>query len=73
MFKVNSNDTRTTPPCSSVSIFNFEQVNAGWICLYVATSFPESLDFLIRRKAPSFISKSQHALEKKVVYLVTTV
>ena len=36
MFKVNNKDTRTTPPmvyftpCSSVSIVNFEQVNAGW-------------------------------------------
>ena len=36
MFKVNNKDTRTTPlqthfiPCSSVSIVNSEQVNAGW-------------------------------------------
>ena len=43
MFKVNNKDTRTTPmasiyvfiwtyftPCSSVSIFNFEQLNIGW-------------------------------------------
>ena len=33
MFKVNNKDTRTTPyftPCSSVSIVNFEQVDAGW-------------------------------------------
>ena len=37
MFKVNNNDTRTTPlaytyftPCSSVSVVNFEQANADW-------------------------------------------
>ena len=33
MFKVNNKDTRTTPyftPCFSVSIVNFEQVDAGW-------------------------------------------
>ena len=35
MFKVNNKDTRTTPmtsfpPCSTVSIVNFEQVNADW-------------------------------------------
>ena len=38
MLKVNNKDTRTMPlayktyltPCSSVSIVNFEQVNAGW-------------------------------------------
>ena len=30
MFKVNNKDTKTTPPCSSVSIVNFEQVNADW-------------------------------------------
>ena len=28
MFKVNNKDTRT---CSSVSIVNFEQVNASWV------------------------------------------
>ena len=36
MFKVNDKDTRTTPnfrPCSSVSIVNFEQVDADWDCL----------------------------------------
>ena len=34
MLKVNNKDTRPTPtyfpPCSSVFIVNFEQVNAGW-------------------------------------------
>ena len=30
MFKYNNKDTRTTPLASSVSIVNFEQVNAGW-------------------------------------------
>ena len=34
MFKVKNKDTRKTSsyftPCSSVSIVNFEQVNAGW-------------------------------------------
>ena len=32
MFKVNNKVTRTTAmaSCSSVSIVNFEQVNAGW-------------------------------------------
>ena len=30
MFKVNDKDTKTTPPCSSVFIVNFEQVNADW-------------------------------------------
>ena len=29
MFKVNNKDTRTMRPCSTVSIVNFEQVNAG--------------------------------------------
>ena len=32
------------------------------ICLYLATMFPGSLGSLIGRKAPSFISKSQHVL-----------
>ena len=32
MFKVNNKDTKTTPtPCSSVSIVNFEHVNASWV------------------------------------------
>ena len=31
MFKVNNKDTRTTTPCSSVSIVNFEHVIAGWV------------------------------------------
>ena len=38
MFKVNNKATKTMPmaslyctPCSSVSIVNFEQVNAGWV------------------------------------------
>ena len=34
MFKVDNKDTKMTPaepPGSSVSIFNFEQVNAGWV------------------------------------------
>ena len=30
MFEVNNKDTRTTIPCSSVSIVNFEHVIAGW-------------------------------------------
>ena len=34
MFKVNNKDTRTTltyfTPCSSASVVDFEQVNAGW-------------------------------------------
>ena len=30
MFKVNCKDTRTMP-CSSVSIVNFEHVNASWV------------------------------------------
>ena len=30
MFNINNKDTRTTTPCSSVSIVNFEQVNTGW-------------------------------------------
>ena len=45
MFKDNNRNTRTrceicpkltvkTPECSSISIVNFEQVNAGWIFLY---------------------------------------
>ena len=61
LFKVNNNDTRTMPPCSSVFIFNFEQVNASWVCLYLATSFPKSLGFLIRRKASSFLPSYQKA------------
>ena len=37
MLKINNKDTKMTPTylrrCSSVSIINFEQVNAGWaIC-----------------------------------------
>ena len=32
IFKVNNINTRTYfTPCSSVSIVNFEQVNAGWV------------------------------------------
>ena len=39
MFKVNNKDTRTTTqnhftPCSSVSIVNYEQVNAGWVLVH---------------------------------------
>ena len=30
MFKVNNKDTRTAPMANSVSIVNFEQINAGW-------------------------------------------
>ena len=39
MLKVNNKDTRTTPlatyftACSSVSIVNFEQVDANWVNL----------------------------------------
>ena len=68
VFKVNNKITRTTPPCSSVSILNFEQVNASWVCLYLATSFPESLGFLIRRKASSFISKDNMLWEQGCVF-----
>ena len=38
------------------------------ICLYLTTSFPGSLGFLIGRKAPSFISKSQHVWERGCVF-----
>ena len=32
MFKVNNKDARTTfTPCSSVSVINFEHVNADWV------------------------------------------
>ena len=31
MFKVSNKDARTTPLTSSISIANFEQVNAGWV------------------------------------------
>ena len=31
MFTINNKDTRTTQPCSSVSIVNFEHVIAGWV------------------------------------------
>ena len=31
MFKVNNKDTT----CSSVSIVNFEQVNAGWVDMFL--------------------------------------
>ena len=34
MFKINNKDNRTRPyftPCSSVSIVNFEHVNADWV------------------------------------------
>ena len=36
MFKVNNKDTGTIyfTPCSSVSIVNFEQINAGWVRKY---------------------------------------
>ena len=44
MFKVNNNkDTRTTPyftRCSSVSIVNFEQVNADWVHLLLTHFMP---------------------------------
>ena len=40
MFKVNNKDTRMTPftSCSSVSIVNFEHVNADWISKVVLTA-----------------------------------
>ena len=53
-----------TPPCSSVSIINLEQVKVDWFFLYLAISFPEFLDFMIRRKVPSFISKSHMIWEQ---------
>ena len=48
MFSANKKDTRTTPmtyftPCSSVSIVNFEQVNADW----VSTCFEMSYHFKV--------------------------
>ena len=51
MFKVNNKDTRTKPsafkPCSSVSIDNFLQVNAGWEGLppFVGQSFRKLLSY----------------------------
>ena len=39
MFKVNNKDARTTPltpSCSSVSIVNFEQVNAGRVVILIS-------------------------------------
>ena len=53
MLKVNNKDTRTTPiayftyftlwtyftPCSTVSVVNFEQVNADWAILHFYTHF----------------------------------
>ena len=37
--KVNNKDIRTTPtPCYSVSIVNFEQVTAGWVCSFQVSS-----------------------------------
>ena len=68
VFKVSNKITRTTPPCSSVSILNFEQVNASWVCLFLATSFQEPLRFLIRRKASSFISKAKMLWEQGCVF-----
>ena len=57
MFKVNNKDTRTTPlaafwclscqiwtyftPCSSVSIVNFEQANAGWVGITTIKNAPD--------------------------------
>ena len=46
MFKVNNKDTRIKAPCSSVSIVNFEQVNAGWDSTYRATIHYSKLVFL---------------------------
>ena len=42
MFKVNNKDTRTTTyftSCSSVSIDNFAQVNAGWVTILETQKF----------------------------------
>ena len=38
------------------------------ICLYLAILFPASLGFLTGNKAPSFISKSQHAQGMKFCF-----
>ena len=79
MFKVNNKDTRLTSmvsfwcrycerrtyftPCSSVSIVNFEQVNAGWVlgsnlqmsCFAFASKCPNPLQ---PRKMCEICSKS---------------
>ena len=43
MFKVNNEDTRTTP-LANVSILNFEQVNAYWVRNFQSFLFFRSLD-----------------------------
>ena len=57
MFKVKNKDIRTAPmdnirtaPCFSVSIVNFEQVNAGWCKLFkdITINFSNSGNSLIR-------------------------
>ena len=48
MFKVDNKVTRTAP-CSSVSIVNFEQVNAGWVLKSVL-----SIIFKFCRKSDHF-------------------
>ena len=57
VFKANNKDTRTTPPYSSVSIFDFEQVNAGWV----------------KDKGVFLHIKKPTCSENQVVHLVTTV
>ena len=52
MFKVNHRNSRTRcenvqTPCSSVSIVNFEQVNAGWIQAEVICFETQSIKFTL--------------------------
>ena len=50
MFKVNNKDNRTYfTLCSSVSIVNFEQVNAGWVPSFLCYSVKHEC---VRKKTP---------------------
>ena len=51
MFKVNNRNTKTRyTPCFSVSIVNFEQVNAGWEQTNFSTKeVPVGLDFTVAK------------------------
>ena len=60
MFKVNNKDIRTTPtyftPCSSVSIVNFEHINAGGVVVHFTKEcfFGQFVDIKVVSLMPKF-------------------
>ena len=64
MFRVNNKDTRTTSltsyftQCSDVSTVDFEQVNAGWVCIQIKWNNISQLTFSCSQKTIETLEKS---------------